>query len=243
MKKYISLVIHTERLHDDKLWKKIKNLLWFFKKFNVQASWFSINPSFVGYQVMGFDEKKWEERLKFLAQNNQLIEQHTHFYKGKEGIPKGEGYDLSPEHVIKRIREDREWLENQGFIVRGFLSGAWKINEEILKILAKEGYKYDLSVNNLNLNQKVLIQNINGMLEIPATSNIKRLFFDLICLKFKRRFLAYNGTNLCTIHFHDFDLKNLLNYWLLLFLILFFSIFKFEFISVEEFYERVHFKN
>ncbi len=238
MKKYVCLVIHTERLHSDKVWNRIKRLLRFFNKFNVQATWFSVNPSFVGYQAMGFKEKKWKERLKVLAENNQSIEQHTHFYKGEKGIPKGREYDLSPEHIIKRIREDRDWLKEQGYEIKGFLSGAWKINEEILKILTKENYRYDLSVNNLNLKQEVFVKKINGLLEIPATANIKRLFLDLICLRFKRRALTHKGMSLYAVHFHDFDLKDLLNYWILLFLIFIFSIFNFKFISVKEFYER-----
>ena len=238
MKRYICLVIHTERLHDDKLWKRIQKLLKIFKKFNVRASWFSINPAFSGYQAMGFDEAKWKERLKFLAENNQFIEQHSHFYKGEEGVPKGKGYDLSPENVLKRIREDRKWLSDQGYEVKGFLSGAWKINEEILKILAKEGYKYDLSQNNLNLKEDLFIKQINGILEIPATANIKRLFLDFFTARFSRRFLKYKGNSMCPVHFHDYDLASKLNYWLLIFLILISTLLKYKFTSIKEFYDR-----
>jgi len=238
MKKYVCLVIHTERLHSDKVWSRIKRLLRFFNKFNVQATWFSINPSFVGYQAMGFKEEKWKERLKVLAENNQSIEQHTHFYKGEKGIPKGRGYDLSPEHIIKRIREDRNWLKEQGYEITGFLSGAWKINEEILKILAQQGYKYDLSINNLNLKQECSIKKINSLLEIPATANIKRLFLDIICFRLKRRALAHKGVSLYAVHFHDFDLRDTFNYLILLFLIFILSIINFKFIGVKEFYER-----
>jgi len=236
--KYVCLIVHTERLHSDKVWNRIKGLLKFFNKFNVQATWFSVNPCFIGYKAMGFKEEKWKERLKVLAENNQSIEQHTHFYKGEKGIPKGRGYDLSPENIIKRIREDKNWLKEQGHEIKGFLSGAWKINEEILKILSKENYKYDLSVNNLNLKQKVFVKKIDELLEIPATANIKRLFLDFICLRFRRRILTYNGTFLFTVHFHDFDLEDSLNHWILLFLIFILSIFNFSFISVKELYER-----
>jgi len=238
MKKYICFVIHTERLHDDRVWKRIKKLLSFFKKFNIRANWFLINPAFSGYRAMGFDEEKWKERLKILVENNQSIEQHTHFYKGKKGVPKGEGYDLSEENILKRIREDREWLKNQGFEVKGFTSGAWKINEEILGVLAKEGYRYDLSFNNFNLDKNLSIKEIGGILEIPATTNIKRLFWDLIRLKWKRRILKYKDTEILLVHFHDFDLKDFFNYWILFFLIKIFSIFNFEFVNLREFYER-----
>lgn len=238
MERYISLNIHTEALHDDKHWQRTKSVLDYFFKHNIKASWFFVNPSFVGYKAMGFDEKKWKDRLKILGQRNQSIEQHTHFYKGKEGVAKGVGYDLGQENVLKRIREDREWLRGQGYEVKGFLSGTWKINEEILSLLAREGYKYDLSINNLDLEKNLTIREFEGLMVVPATASIKRLFLDLILFRSKRRFLEYNGVSLCTIHFHDFDLDTL-NYYILLFLILISPIFNFKFISMKDFYEKI----
>ena len=238
--RYICLVIHTERLHNEKIWKRIQKLLKVFRKFDIRASWFSINPTFVGYQAMGFDEMKWRERLRILIESNQSIEQHTHFYKGKKGVSKGIGYDLSAENVKKRLREDREWLKKQGVVPKGFLSGAWRINNEILKILAKEGYQYDLSINNFNLSKELTIKKVDGILEIPATCTIKRLFLDFICLKVKRRFASRSLLTFCTVHFHDYDLGNFLNYFIILFLILIFSFLNFQFISIKELYERIN---
>ena len=154
-------------------------------------------------------------------------------------MAKGEGYDLGKENVLERIREDREWLKNQGYNVEGFLSGAWRINEEILEILAGEGYLYDLSINDLALKNNSKIKKINGLIEIPAKANIKRLFLDLILLKSERRFLKYEGGSFCTLHFHDFDLKDNLNYWILLFLIFILSLFGFKFISIKDFLRKL----
>ena len=239
MERYISLNIHTESLYDDKCWQRTRVVLDYLSKHNIKATWFSVNPAFVGYKAMGFDEEKWKERLRVLSQKNQIIEQHTHFYKGKTGVAKGEGYDLGKENVLKRIREDREWLKNQGYNIKGFLSGAWRINEEILETLAGEGYLYDLSINDLDLKNNSKIKKINSLIEIPAKANIKRLFLDLILLKSKRRFLKYEGVSFCTLHFHDFDLKDNLNYWILLFLIFILSLFSFKFISIKDFLEKV----
>ena len=60
MAKIISITIHTERLHNDRVWKQVLNFLRFVKKNNVKTTWFSINPNFVGYK---YNEKKWVKTL------------------------------------------------------------------------------------------------------------------------------------------------------------------------------------
>ena len=100
------LAIHTERLHDDRVWNRIQDFLSHCKRHHIFATWFSINPTFVGYQATVFDEEKWKKRLKIIAEAGHSIEQHTHFYRGKPGLPLGEGYDLSPENIRIRLQED-----------------------------------------------------------------------------------------------------------------------------------------
>ncbi len=238
MARYLSINIHTENLHDDSSWQTTEGLLHFFLEHNIKATWFVLNPSFVGYQAMGFDEEKWQKRLSILSKEGQVIEQHTHFYKGKEGVAKGEGYDLSKDNVLKRLSEDRSWLEKQGYYPTGFLSGAWQINKEIWQILERLGYCYDLSLNNLKLEKKEVIRKEDSLLIIPATASIKRLFLDLISFRLKRRFLHSQGNQIITLHFHDFDLHSFFNLWLLKLLILILPRFDIRFVSIEEFYQN-----
>ena len=91
----LTVNIHTERIHDDVVWKKVLLLVSLFKKNNLSAKWYAINPTFDVYRQMNFDEQKWIERLTFLKNNGHEIQQHTHFYKDKKG-----DYDLSTENDL-----------------------------------------------------------------------------------------------------------------------------------------------
>ena len=196
----LCLSFHTERLHDDQLWEKIKNVVALLEKYKIRAVWFSINPTFAVYQQMGFNEKKWRGRLRYLAQHGQIIEQHTHFYKTRKS-----DYDLSAAHVKKRLTEDRDWLEDQGYKIKGFVSGTWVINSDIVEALADLGYQYDCSARTFGLNylkhrnnQMVINcpQKFNSLWEIPTTTPVKKAFFQ------------FGDCQL--IYLHDYDLDNFL---------------------------------
>ena len=202
-KKYFCIQIHTERLHDDNVWRQVQKTLDYFLKNKITATWFSINPTFVGYQAMRFDEGKWKERLKIIASSGQEIQQHTHFYKGVAGKPKGDGYDMSREHMEKRLVEDRQWLENQGFSPIGFVSGAWKVNDDLFQLLADLGYIYDSSSKGVTLSSR------NGVLEIPVSGKVRQLVKNILRLNISRNFLDVDNTKVCVVSFHDYDLESL----------------------------------
>tara|TARA_Y100000310_G_scaffold343301_1_gene450261 strand:- start:11956 stop:13116 length:1161 start_codon:yes stop_codon:yes gene_type:complete len=140
------ITIHTERLHDDRLWLKIQKIVRLFNKYDIRATWFSINPNFSIYQEMGFDEKKWIDRLRYLAEHGQNIQQHTHFYEGKKGQ-----YNLTPDYLRKRLLEDRNWLTKQGYTIKEFVSGSWILNDDLKAILKELGYRYDYSMRGVTV--------------------------------------------------------------------------------------------
>ena len=194
--KPVCITFHTERLHDDLLWERIKKLVDFFEKNNVCATWFSFNPTFHVYKEQGFSEEKWKERLRYIANHGQVIEQHTHFYKRYKG-----DYDLSNDHIYQRIKEDKEWLENQGYKISGFVSGGWRLNQGIINTLSDLGFKYDCSARSsikkhLNDRDHLIlpkpIRNGNLWL-IPTTSSVKEALF------FGKKDVVY---------LHDYDLQN-----------------------------------
>ena len=229
--RFICLTIHSERLHSDCLWKKVEKILQFFKKQNVKTTYFSINPTFVGYK---FNETKWIERLQFLKEIGQEVQQHTHFYKGKEGVKKGIGYDLGRENAEKRILEDKKWLkEKNGILAEGFVSGAWKINDEIIEILKKEGYKYDFSWRSSNVRFK------NNFLEIPTLSNLRGLIKDLLSFRLKKRLITYQNISFYSFYFHDYDLEKLFFRIFLKAAILYSKLLGFKFVSAKELYEKI----
>lgn len=229
--KFICLTIHTERLHSDKLWQEIQKIIRVFNKLQVRATWFSVNPSFVGY---GFNQEKWIERLNFLKENRQKIAQHTHFYKGKEGVRKGLGYDLGKENVEKRLLEDRTWLKEKiGIFPQGFVSGSWRINEEILKTLKEKGYSYDLSLRN------GVLQIRDNFIEIPTLFNIRDLIKSFLLLRLNKKCIKWKDFSIWTIYFHDYDLERFFFRNSLIFLIYFLSYLNFKFIGIRELYEKI----
>ena len=131
----MEITIHTERLHDDRIWARVVAFVAFLEKRGISATWFSINPTALPYQQMGFDEVKWKERLRYLVSHGQRIEQHTHFYALGKGA-----YDLSPAHVARRLDEDRAWLGKEGYVVTRFVSGGWRMNADTRDILRTKGY-------------------------------------------------------------------------------------------------------
>ena len=231
--KYFCMQIHTERLHDDKVWKQVKKTLDYFSKHNIRATWFSVNPSFIGYKAMQFDEKKWIERLRVIGERGQDIQQHTHFYKGKEGMPKGEGYDMSKEHIEKRLQEDKEWLENRGLGIYGFVSGAWRVNDDVFYALNKYGYKYDSSVRSGKLRV------FKDILEMPALSRVRNLAKDIFMFKVARNYLKAEDKSICIVSFHDYDLESVRFRLALFFVLGIFRIMNFDFISTSDMYGKL----
>ena len=225
MKKFICLTVHTERLHSDFLWEEIKKQIKFFNKLNVKATWFCVNPNFVGYK---FDEKKWIERIKFLAEQGQDIQQHTHFYLGKEGVLKGVGYDFGQENVKKRLLEDKHWLEkNIEIAPKGFVSGAWKMNSQVKDELKAQGYEYDLT------NRREERRFLNDFMEIPTLFNLKAYFLS------RRKFVCLENFCFSTIYFHDFDLEKPIFRIFLKIFILYSRFFGYKFISASELYDKI----
>ena len=233
MEKLVSITIHTERLHDDKVWRQVNSLLKFFRKYKVKATWFSINPTFIGYK---YDEKKWIERLNFIKNSGQEIQQHTHFYKGKEGVRKGIGYDLGWENARKRLLEDGEWLENSiGLVPKGFISGAWRTSKEVHSLLKELGYKYDIT----SRGRKVAAD--DGFLEIPTTSSLRGMLKNLLFLplSFRKQFICCPNLCFYVLYFHDYDLERTLFLPLLKLSVLYLEFFNFQFVSMEKLFTKI----
>jgi len=233
VKGYFCIEIHTERLHDDKVWEETKKILQYFAKSRIQATWFSVNPTFSGYRAMSFDETKWRERLRVIFDSGQDIQQHTHFYKGKEGVPKGEGYDVTKGNIERRIVEDRRWLELQGFSPRGFVSGAWKVNEDLFRVLEALQYVYDSSTKGRK------IARYGRVLEIPVSSKLRKLVRDVLLLRLERNFVYKGDSRICVISFHDYDLASPAFRIALRFVVEVFRIIRFDFVSATMMYEKL----
>lgn len=232
-RKYIALSIHTEALHRDEVWRTVNDALQYFFRHQARATWFSINPTFTGYRAMGFDEKKWEERLKIIKNFGHEIQQHTHFYKSKEGVPKGEGYDLSREHIRYRIAEDKKWLEDLGYSIDGFVSGAWKVNDDMFAVLNELGYMYDSSF------RSGVLRHIHDIIELPSSGHLRMMLIDFFKLKTQRFLLDYKNMKFQVFSFHDYDLSSAkFRYAVKLFIFLY-SLLGYQFVSLGDIYSKI----
>lgn len=232
-RKYIALSIHTEALHEENVWRNVGDILRYLSKHDARATWFSINPAFTGYRAMGHEENKWTERLRAIKEAGHEIQQHTHFYKGKEGVPKGEGYDMSREHMAKRLGEDKEWLSNLGINATGFVSGAWKISDDLFAVLNEMGYKYDSSF------KTGILRHIHDVMEIPSTGHLKTMLIDFFKPKSSRAFLEYGGMRIRAVPFHDYDLASFKFKIALKLFIFLYSLAGYKFVSLGEIYSII----
>lgn len=191
------LAIHTERLHDDRVWRHAAALADRLHARGLSAVWFSINPACAAYRAHGYSEGRWTERLRYLALRGQRIEQHTHFYANTKGI-----YDLTPKHMAERLCEDRAWLERRGHRVSGFVSGAWIMNETLMGLLHDHGYAYDCTARAFPLpylagrgNELILFEArmFGRVREIPTTHALKDFW--------RKRTAPY-----MLVYLHDYDL-------------------------------------
>ena len=196
-KRYACLTFHTERLHDDRVWQLVKDTVRFLNSKSIPATWFSIAPVHPVYINRRFSPDKWLQRLQELISKNQLIEQHTHFYKETKGP-----YDLSLENLEKRLLEDKNWLVSHGFKIKGFVGGGWAINKDLLKLLIKHDYLYDCSVAGFKSNYsnvmtapiptKFTLQS-KYLVEIPTFSRLSlKRALSLFALN-KNRFSSLNN--------------------------------------------------
>jgi len=216
---YVCITLHVERLHSDRLWSELAEIVEFFDRQAIKATFFSIAPLHPVYrQQSGFSEEKWVERLSHLHHSGHLIEQHTHFYG--EGEKKS---DLSYDNLRKRLEEDKHWLEQHGFQIQGFVGGAWVINEGVFRSLIENGYKYDCTARSFELGYlqgredqliasrpfKVLSGN-NTLLEMPTTVSVKNMLLSFLpFVSYKPYLIGGENIRFCIVYLHDCDLAKI----------------------------------
>lgn len=211
-KRYVCLTIHTELIHDDKVWQAISRFVDFLTNKKVHATWFSLAPVHHFYQQQGYSVDKWSERLLELNGKRQLVEQHTHFY----GKWKGR-YDTSMANIKKRLIEDRSWLNEQGLDIQGFCAGGFAFNERLATALARNDYRYDCSVSPSSYPQlngvpispaphKILADSAS-FIEIPTMRplSLKESFSSLV--RPKHLFIHSGEIELLVVYLHDWSLK------------------------------------
>ena len=134
-----ALAFHTERLHDDRVWKRLLMILAIMRRRGSKATFF-IYP-FCAVVA----DRDISDRVRALdADYQQEIGQHTHFYAGKSVNKPDKRNDMSPKNIRNCIERDFQWLCRISQ-PRGFTAGGWIITEAVLGALVNLGFDYDCS--------------------------------------------------------------------------------------------------
>ncbi len=136
------LTIHTECLHNDKVWDSAKRFVASGKK----AIWYVITPvnSGLANREAGCDmsRRSWEKttlkRYLWLRDHGQQIEAHVHL-RVKMGLYSSEKEARGDKEM--KIRGAASWLRKSGFSPSRIVFGWWSFDEHAARIAEEEGLK------------------------------------------------------------------------------------------------------
>ena len=207
-----ALAFHTERLHDDRVWKRLLIILTIMRQLDSRATFFIYPFRAV---VAGRDIS---DRVRALAvDHKQEIGQHTHFYAGRSVNKPNKRNDLSPENIRNCIERDFEWLRRISK-PKGFTSGGWIVTDAVYASLVNLGFDYDCSTRvptlrtgaetgpNLWLKEagKRLIQD-RPLILVPTTQTLRNSLLG----KWRVAIPLTAGNQYQLTYLHDYDLLRL----------------------------------
>ncbi len=134
-----SLCFHAERLHDDRVWTRVRRTASGLARHGHRATFF-VYPWRA--QAAG---KDIAARVRLLAGLGHEIGQHTHFYSGRRIDKPFKRDDVSAENMTRCLRRDFEALKAMGARPAGFTAGGWIVNSTVLDTLMDLGFAYDCS--------------------------------------------------------------------------------------------------
>ena len=212
----ITLVFHAEKLHDERVWRRVERVARWLAVQGCQATFF-VYP--FRAQMAGQDITN---RVRALATLGHEIGQHTHFYAGTK-LDKAEKVDdLSAANLVQCLHRDYETLRCMGYAPQAFTAGAWLVNETVLDTLVALGFTYDCSArfpkpqgttsspHHRWLSSPQLYNNAHGrLLCLPTTCSLGEWW------KWGRSMQAIDYGSYQMIYTHDYDLLSLRTYLLL----------------------------
>jgi polysaccharide deacetylase len=205
-----TLAFHAEKLHDQRIWKKVERVAGWMAEHNMRATFF-VYP--FPAAVAGKDLSK---RVQWLGSLGHEIAQHTHFYAGAKIAKHEKRDDLSKANVIHCLHRDFETLKKFGFPPKGFTAGSWFINDVVLDTLVELGFAYDCSAqfprpktsdrhpHNYWLSAPQSYSNIHGrLLCLPTTCSLGEWF------KWGHKARRERDQFYQIVYLHDYDLLSL----------------------------------
>lgn len=204
--------VHAERLHEDPTWDAVRWFLEILERRGGRGT-FLVCP--LRASVVGFDLRP---RLHELAQRGHEIGQHTHFYalhpSAVGNVQFEKRTDLTPENIRRCLDHDLRVLRRAGVRPRGFVAGAWAIDDTVFAWLGDNEFTYDLSFRSFRLGYRSesaergddrWVPFRNGrLLEIPTTANLKQAVRDAVVGR--ERWPMVGKDRFRVLYVHDYDL-------------------------------------
>lgn len=134
-----AICLHAERLHDDRVWRRLQEALAELERRRLRIT-FLVYP--MRSLAAGRDVRP---RVRELAGRGHEVGQHTHFYVGAATERPHKRTDLSDRNVRECIARDRAWLGECGVEPKGFCGGNFMMTEAAFEALAESGFVYDCS--------------------------------------------------------------------------------------------------
>jgi len=206
-RRQLCLTVHAERLHETPVWHAVRRLAGRLERAGRQAT-FLVSP--LRASVAGVD---LGPRLREIAARGHEVGQHTHYYALATGAGRPsfeKRTDASPENVRRCLDHDHARLLAAGIRPRGFVAGAWTIDDTAREWLVEHGFEYDLSFRSFRLGYDNPAAAAGdgcddpcvrgGLLALPTTATLASAV---------RRALARGERAHEVIYVHDYDLTAL----------------------------------
>jgi len=134
-----ALCLHTEMLHDDRVWRRLQVALDELDRRRRKIT-------FLVYPLRSVAAgRNIRDRVRELMERGHEVGQHTHFYIGLVTERPFKRSDLSDRNVRECIARDYRWLEECGTRPVGFCAGNFMMTEAAFETLAELGFVYDCS--------------------------------------------------------------------------------------------------
>jgi hypothetical protein len=203
----VVLAVHAERLHEDRVWNRVRRIAGWMQRRGLCATFFTYP---FRAQVAG---RAISDRVQEIATRGHEIAQHTHFYAGAATEKPFRRDDLGEDNVVGCLRRDSASLTQMGCRPRGFTAGAWRVNEGVYRALIELGFAYDCSsrlytgqtpaaeLDRVWLREPELRQMRSGsVLCLPSTCSLGEWF------KWARKLRTEGPLPYQLVYFHDYDL-------------------------------------
>jgi len=191
-----ALAFHTEKLHDDHVWKRVEKVARWTMRQGMKLTFF-VYP--FRARVVG---KDIAEQVRVLAALGHEIGQHTHFYAGTKIDKPDKVNDLSQANIMYCLRRDFETLHSMGF--------AYDCSTRFPKQVKAIALPYHRWLRTPQFYTNPMGQ----LLCLPTTCSLGEWF------KWGRKCVMEGSVRYQFVYLHDYDLLSARNYLLLWFFLI-----------------------